>query len=110
MGVRADAQLSAPLRRLAVRAAALTAPDERLLLLGLRHRPSVCFYAERPTRFALANGARWAEKDIFGPAAPRVGLTGEPQLARFPDPHRLELLERDGGYVLFRSGAGAAAD
>ena len=110
VGVRADAQLSAPLRRLAVRAAALTAPDERLLLLGLRHRPSVCFYAERPTRFALANVARWAEKDIFGPAAPRVGLTGEPQLARFPDRERLELLERDGGYVLFRSGAGAAAD
>ncbi|HXX48048.1 MAG TPA: glycosyltransferase family 39 protein [Myxococcota bacterium] len=110
VAVRADAQLSEPLRRLAVHAAALSAPDERLLLLGLRHRPSVCFYAERPTRFATASGARWAEKDIFGPAAPRLGLTGEPQLARFPDRDRLQVIERDGGYVLFRSGSGAAGD
>jgi 4-amino-4-deoxy-L-arabinose transferase-like glycosyltransferase len=101
---RADQALAEPLRRLAVHAAARTAPDEKILMLGLRHRPSVCFASERATRFATASGAKWAEKDIFGPAAPRIGLSGEPQLARFPERDRLEILERDGGYVLFATG------
>ncbi|HTO71095.1 MAG TPA: glycosyltransferase family 39 protein [Myxococcota bacterium] len=107
--VRVDEQLSGPLRRLAVQAAQSTAPGEPLLLLGVRHRPSVCFYAERPTRFATASGARWAERDIFGADAPKLGLTSEPQLGRFPQRERLQVVARDGGYVLFRTSAGDSA-
>ena len=97
-----DAQVSAPLRRIAMRAAELTEPDERVLMLGLRHRPSVCFYGERATYFTSESGGRWTEAEVFGDHHARVGITGEPQLARFPESARLDILERDGGYVLFR--------
>ncbi len=100
---RVDAQIGAPLRRIAVRAAALTKPDEPVLMLGLRHRPSVCFYAERPTHYVSPTGGRWAEAEVFGERRARIGITGEPQLARFSQSSRLEVLERDGGYVLFRT-------
>jgi hypothetical protein len=99
---RVDAQINAPLRRIAERAAALTEPDERLLMLGLRHRPSVCFYGERPTHFTSESGGKWAKRDVFGDNHARVGISGEPQFARFPHSDQLEVLERDGGYVLFR--------
>ncbi|HKC52596.1 MAG TPA: glycosyltransferase family 39 protein, partial [Myxococcota bacterium] len=102
-----DAQIGAPLRRIALRAATLTRPDEEVLLLGLRHRPSVCFYGERPTHYA--SGARWAQAEIFGGPGARIGITGDPQLAQFPGSARLEVLERDGGYVLFRAPAAGAA-
>jgi hypothetical protein len=77
-----------------------------VLMLGLRHRPSVCFYGERPTRYAT--GARGAPAEIFGGPGARTRRTGEPQLAAFPDAARLEILERDGGYVLFRTPAAGA--
>jgi hypothetical protein len=103
-----DAHVGAPLRRMAVRAAELTEPHERVLLLGLRHRPSVCFYGQRETRFTSESGGRWAKAEVFrGPHGP-IGITGERQLKRFPHGDRLEVLERDGGYVLFRiPGAGS---
>ena len=107
---RIDAQVGAPLRRIAVRAAELSSPDERVLMLGLRHRPSVCFYGERATRFTSESGGRWAEAEVFGDPGSRIGISGEPQLARFPQSDRLEVIARDGGYVLFRiPEAGAAA-
>jgi len=99
---RVDAQLNAPLRRLAERAASLTRPDEPVLLLGLRHRPSVCFYGARRTHYASEAGGKWTTERLFGPQHDRIGISGEPQLARLPDAGRLEILERDGGYVLFR--------
>ena len=107
---RVDAQIGAPLRRIAVRAAELSSPDERVLMLGLRHRPSVCFYGERATRFTSESGGRWAEAAVFDDPNTHIGITGEPQLARFPQSDRLEIIERDGGYVLFRiPEAGAAS-
>ena len=106
---RVDAQIGAPLRRIAAHAAALTKPGESVLMLGLRHRPSVCFYGERPTHYTSESGGRWTEAAVFGDGRPRIGITGEPQLARFPQSARLEILERDGGYVLFRTPDGAAS-
>jgi 4-amino-4-deoxy-L-arabinose transferase-like glycosyltransferase len=102
VGPRIDAQIGAPLRRIAVRAAELTAPDEKILLLGLRHRPSVCFSGARPTTFVSEMGGKWAEAGVFGPGHPRIGISGIPQLSRFPGTERLEEIGRDGGYVLFR--------
>jgi 4-amino-4-deoxy-L-arabinose transferase-like glycosyltransferase len=107
---RIDAQVGAPLRRIAVRAAALTEPGDRVLMLGLRHRPSVCFYGERATHYTSESGGQWAEAEVFGHPG-RIGISGEPQLARFPQAARLQVLERDGGYVLFRTPeAGAASE
>ena len=99
---RVDAQVNAPLRRLAARAGALTGPDERLLVLGLRHAASICFYSGRPTEYVSDSGGKYSEAVVFGEQHPRIGISGGPQLSRFEHSERLELLERDGGYVLFR--------
>jgi 4-amino-4-deoxy-L-arabinose transferase-like glycosyltransferase len=99
---RVDAQVGAPLRRIAARAAELSSPDERVLMLGLRHRASVCFYGERATRFLSELSGRWTEAEVFGDRRMRIGISGEPQLARFSQRDRLEVIERDRGYVLFR--------
>jgi len=108
---RLDAHVGAPLRRIAARAAELTPPEQRVLMLGLRHRPSVCFYGERETRFTSESGGKWAEAEVFrGPLHGPIGITGEKQLRRFPHSHRLEILERDGGYVLFRIPEPGAAE
>jgi hypothetical protein len=39
----------------------------------------------------------------------RIGISGEPQLARFSHRDRLEVIERDRGYVLFRIPVDGAA-
>ena len=38
----------------------------------------------------------------------RVGITSDALRAKLPDPERLQVLERDLGYVLFRSGGARA--
>jgi len=106
---RVDARFSAPLRRLAARAVPLLPAGEPIVLLGLRRRPSVCFYAERATEYASAGGGQKAEALLFGAAEARVGITSEPLLARSPARARLEALERDSGYVLFRARAAPGA-
>jgi 4-amino-4-deoxy-L-arabinose transferase-like glycosyltransferase len=106
---RVDAEVGAPLRRIAARAAELSGPDERVLMLGLRHRASVCFYGERATRFLSERQDRWTEAEIFGDHRMRIGISGEPQLARFSHRDRLEVIERDRGYVLFRIPVDGAA-
>ena len=104
VAARVDAQLAAPLRRLAVQAAALVPPDQPIAVLGLRHRSSICFSAERATAYASVEDRKRTDALFFsGEGAAAVGLTGEPQLARFPARDRLEPLARDGGYVLFRA-------
>jgi hypothetical protein len=110
---RLDAQMNAPLRRLAARAGALTEPGEHFLVLGLRHAASICFYGARGTEYVSDSGGKYAEAVVFGADHPRIGISGVAQLSRFGNAERLEVLERDGGYVLFRirdasSGAGAA--
>ncbi len=101
---RVDAQLAAPLRRLAVHAAALVAVDEPIVMLGLRRRPSVCFYAERTTQHAAAEPALSVEAELFRVAKGRVGITREALIAEFPATIQVETLARDSGYALFRAG------
>jgi len=105
-----DARFAAPLRTLSARAAALTPSGEPIVLLGLRHRASVCFYAERPTEYVSAGGGRKAREALFGGAGTRMGITSAPMLARFPQPERLEVFERDSGYVLFRTRPAPSGD
>jgi hypothetical protein len=109
---RLDAQMNAPLRRLAARAGELTPPGERVLVLGLRHAASICFYGARATEYVSDSGGKYAEAEVFAPDHPRIGISGVAQLSHFGNTERLEVLEHDGGYVLFRipdasSGAGA---
>lgn len=104
---RVDAQLAAPLRRLAVDAAALVPPGRPIAMLGLRHRASVCFSSGRATVYASVLDRRRANALFFVDAAAPIGITGEPQLARFPERARLDVLERDGGYVLFAAERGS---
>ncbi len=106
---RIDERFSAPLRRLAMRAAPLLPPDEPIVLLGLRHRASVCFYAERATAYASADGGERTEALLFDGTVERIGITSDRLLARFPASERLETLERDSGYVLFRARAAPIA-
>ena len=103
---RVDAHFSGPLRRLAVKAAPRVPPGEAIVLLGLRHRPSVCFYGDRPTTYVSAGGGRKAREQLFGSSEARIGITSEPLLTRFPARDRLEILERDLGYVVFRAPPG----
>jgi hypothetical protein len=103
VAARVDAQLAAPLRRLAVQAAALVPPDQPIAMLGLRHRSSVCFSGERATVYASVEDHKRTDALFFSGAGAPIGITGEPQLARFPARDRLEVLASDGGYVLFRA-------
>lgn len=100
---RVDEHVAAPLRRLAVQAASLVPPDEPIVLLGLRRRPSVCFYAERETLSARASARLDPDAALFRDGDGRVGITSESLLARFAAPIEVEVLERDGGYALFRA-------
>jgi 4-amino-4-deoxy-L-arabinose transferase-like glycosyltransferase len=106
---RVEERFAGPVRRLAVDAAGMTAQDEPIVLLGLRHRPSVCFAADRPTEYVSPRGGRKTEAALFG-GAPRVGITTEALLEKLRDPGRLQILERDLGHLLFRSGGAAARE
>ncbi len=103
VAARVDAQLAAPLRRLAVQAAALVPPDQAIGVIGLRHRSGICFSAQRATAFTSVEDHSRADVLFFSGEGAGVGITGEPQLARFPARNRLDVLARDGGYVLFRA-------
>ena len=100
---RVDARLAAPLRRLAVQAAALVPADEPIVLLGLRRRPSVCFYADRTTEHAGADSGLRPEAALFRVSAWRIGITTDALIARFPAPLQVEVLEREAGLALFRA-------
>jgi 4-amino-4-deoxy-L-arabinose transferase-like glycosyltransferase len=98
-----DERFSGPLRRLAVQAAERVPANEPIVLLGLRHRPSICFYGDRPTLYVSAGGGRKAQALLFDGPGEKIGITSEPLLTRFPATDRLEVLEREHGYVLFRA-------
>jgi 4-amino-4-deoxy-L-arabinose transferase-like glycosyltransferase len=104
-----DERFSGPLRRLAAHAALRVPADEPIVLLGLRHRPSVCFYGDRSTLYVSAGGGRKAQALLFDAPGERIGITSEPLLTRFPATERLEILEREHGYVLFRAPSGPSA-
>ncbi len=100
---RLDARFGEPLRRLAVRAAALVPADERIVVLGIRRRPSVCFYADRDATSARAGAAFSAQSPLFQSAGGRVGIARDALMSRFPATLEVEVLERDSGFALFRA-------
>ncbi len=102
---RVDARFGEPLRRLAVRAAQVVPADERIVMLALRRRPSVCFYADRETTNAGRGSGFSPESPLFRVPEGRVGITREALLSRFPEAVSVEVLERDSGFALFRARA-----
>ena len=106
VAARVDAQLAAPLRRLAVAGGgAGRRPTSRSLMLGLRHRSSVCFYGRARDRLRERRGPRRPHRRaVLRPRTRRRSASPASRSSRaFPARDRLELLERDGGYVLFRA-------
>lgn len=97
-----DDRVSGPLRRLAVQAAQLVPIDESIVVLGLRNRPSVCFYAERGTEYARVTTGERSMASLFGSGRARIGITSDLSLTDYPYRERLEPLQREAGYLLFR--------
>lgn len=99
---RYDAHFVRPLVNLAVHAAGITAEDERIVLVSLRHRPSVSFFGGRNTVYCSAqDAARVAE--LFAVGQQRIGITTEHYFGQLEARSRFQVLARDGGYVLFSS-------
>ena len=98
---RYDAQFAAPLHGLARRAAAVAEPGRPVVLLGIRHAPSVIFYGGRPTRYVSRNRPDEIAR-LFEEPRSEVGITVTAHVDRLKGPGRVEILERRKGYVLFR--------
>lgn len=97
---RFDAHYLASLERLSRAAGRLTTADEPVLLLDLRHRPSVQFYSQRRTSYVrLSDGG----PRLFGGPDPHIVITTDLVLPRLEGRGPFEVLERDRGYVLLRS-------
>lgn len=95
---RYEAHFRAPLHELAREAAPRVPEDERLVLVGLRHVPSVTFYGGRLTRYVSPSNAL----EIAALFEGAVGLTSEGFIDAVDGPGRREILAERGGYVLFR--------
>ncbi|MEX2207893.1 MAG: hypothetical protein WEF50_16835, partial [Myxococcota bacterium] len=100
---RLDERFSAPLRRLAVQAAALVPADQRVVMLDLRRRPSVCFYGDRQTESVGTRAGLDPEAPLYRSAEGRVGLTRAALIPRFPATLQVEVLAQDLGFALFRA-------
>ncbi len=103
---RYDRHFNRPLRELAVQAATLIPPDQKVILLGLRRRPSVIFYGGRgteETRFGL-DGQELPEFD-----REIVGISTRYYLRKAKVLPRVEILAENLGYVLFRTIPGRSA-
>jgi 4-amino-4-deoxy-L-arabinose transferase-like glycosyltransferase len=99
---RWDDHFQRPLRALAARAAAQDETGARLLLVGLRRRPSVVFYGGRATE---STSGRSPERLAARLAAPpgRLAITSETAFRRIARRIAVEEVARDTGYVLFRA-------
>jgi hypothetical protein len=102
---RYDRHFNQPLRELARRAAQLVPEGDRVVVHGLRRRPSVLYYGGRETeenRYGLC-----------GPPPPptdrvRVGISTMYFLKKARVLDRVEVLAENLGYVLFRTVPGSA--
>ncbi|MBN2490073.1 MAG: glycosyltransferase family 39 protein [Planctomycetes bacterium] len=103
---RYDAQFAAPLHTLARKAAAAAQPHRPIVLLGIRHAPSVIFYGERSTRYVSPKRLDEIAQLFAGPE-PEVGITVTAYTDLLRGPGRVEVLEGQKGYVLFRCWPGA---
>jgi len=103
---RYDQHFNRPLRELAVQAAALVEPDQRVILLGLRRRPSVIFYGGRGTR-ETRFGLHGQELPAFDREI--VGISTHYYLRKAKIHSRVEIIAENLGYVLFRTVRGTSA-
>jgi 4-amino-4-deoxy-L-arabinose transferase-like glycosyltransferase len=101
---RWDAHFQRPLRALAVRAAAQGDTSGRLLLVGLRRRPSVVFYGGLATDTTSGRHPKRVAARLAGPPE-RLAIASEPAFEALARAVPLEAISRDTGYVLFRAAA-----
>jgi 4-amino-4-deoxy-L-arabinose transferase-like glycosyltransferase len=99
---RWDHHFLRPLRDLTASALARDTSGERLLLVGLRRRPSIVFHGGRGTEYASPRDFAGLLARLSGPP-PRLALTTDATFARLARNARFEAIERDTGYVLFRA-------
>jgi 4-amino-4-deoxy-L-arabinose transferase-like glycosyltransferase len=95
-----DGACRAPLRNLATQASQLVAPGEELVLVGLRHRPSISYYSGVDTRYVSRSRKRLHV--LFEGPGPTHGLVLETDLPRILEKGPVEILAEERGYVLFR--------
>lgn len=97
-----DRHFARPLRELAVRAADAARSDRPVVLLGLKHLPSVAFYGGKSTRYVSRRDAAGVAS-LFASAEPEVLITTEHYLRTVLLPVAPaggpEIVARSGGYV-----------
>ena len=98
---RFDRHFQAPLRDVARNAAAVTEREERVLLLGVRHRPSVLFYGSRDTTYV---SIKHPQKllDTLTDAWPRIGIVRTHEIDTLERVVQTEVLGSRGGWSLVR--------
>lgn len=99
---RWDDHFLRPLRDLASHATARDTSGERLLLVGLRRKPSTVFYGGRASEYASPQRPDDLHARLSGPP-PRLALTSDARFASLSRHAHFEAIERDTGYVLFRA-------
>ena len=99
---RWDRHFLRPLRELTASAIARDTSGERLVLVGLRRKPSVVFYGGRGTEYASGRHPESLVARLAGPP-PRLALASDATFARLARTAPIEAIERDTGYVLFRA-------
>jgi hypothetical protein len=96
-----DRHFLLPLQQLSVQAKEHTAADDRLILLGLRRRPSVTFYGDRYTEFCRSSHPdRLTE--MLNVSTSGVGISSAQDFERYRVSHQLRLIDQHTGYVLFQ--------
>jgi 4-amino-4-deoxy-L-arabinose transferase-like glycosyltransferase len=98
---RWDAHFQRPLRALALAAAQHTPPDQPVLLVGLRRKPSVVFYGGRRTEYASRRHLERVAARLAR-APERLAIASEEDFAQLARAAPLDELARETGYVLFR--------
>ncbi|MGE3164130.1 MAG: phospholipid carrier-dependent glycosyltransferase [Planctomycetota bacterium] len=103
-----DDHFARPLRTMAHCAASEVPPGHRVVVLGLRHVPSISFYGGRLTRYVSAKDRAGIASLFAGPTS-EIVITTEPILhdALLPaaPAGRMQILARATGYVAVRCGA-----
>jgi 4-amino-4-deoxy-L-arabinose transferase-like glycosyltransferase len=95
-----DGACRAPVRNLATRASQLVEPGEELMLVGLRHCPSISYYSGVDTRYV--SRSRKKVHVLFEGPGPTHGIVLETDLPRILEKGPVETLAEERGYVLFR--------
>jgi 4-amino-4-deoxy-L-arabinose transferase-like glycosyltransferase len=96
-----DRLCTLPLVSLAQKAATLTPKDGRIVLVKLKNRPSVNFYADRHTAYSSSRNAEKLQS-LFATPGNRTGITTEYYFGQLLEAGmKFQALERDSGYVLF---------